>query len=83
VATERDPEKHAAMRRNLAHAFSAKALREQEGVVLRYVDRWVEQLEQLEMGGGEGKGVNAVQWFNWLTFDTIGDWGGLWGCGGG
>lgn len=60
------------MRRNLAHAFSAKALREQEGVVLRYVDRWVEQLGRLGWGEG-GRGVNAVEWFNWVTFDIIGD----------
>ncbi|MCJ1245993.1 hypothetical protein MMC30_003197 [Trapelia coarctata] len=71
IITERDPEKHGVMRRNLAHAFSAKALREQEGVVLAYVDRWVEQLGRLGEGGG--RGVNAVEWFNWVTFDIIGD----------
>lgn len=37
MLTKRDLEKHAVMRRDLAPAFSAKAMREQEGVVVRYV----------------------------------------------
>jgi len=56
------------VRRQLAHAFSAKALKEQTGIFLHYVDMWIQQLAKL----GE-QDVNIVQWYNWLTFDIIRD----------
>ncbi|MCJ1400938.1 hypothetical protein MMC11_004149 [Xylographa trunciseda] len=66
----RDPVLHSQKRKSLAHAFSAKALREQEGVVLRYVDTWLTRLGERARRGDM---VNLVEWYNWLTFDIIGD----------
>ncbi|MCJ1386575.1 hypothetical protein MMC17_009701 [Xylographa soralifera] len=70
IVMVRDPLLHSQKRRGLAHAFSAKALREQEGIVLRYVEMWLKQLGERAK---QGETVNIVEWYNWLTFDIIGD----------
>lgn len=44
IVSERNPEKHRATRRLLSHAFSAKALRDQTTVVVKYVDMFVDQI---------------------------------------
>lgn len=59
---------HRRLRRQLAHAFSDAALVQQESVVRTYVDLFVERLEHRE-----GKSINIVEWFNFTTFDIIGD----------
>lgn len=66
----RDPVVHGQQRRALAHAFSARALRDQEMVVHQYVKQLLEQLSRL--GAGGEKPVDATDAFNWLTFDVIG-----------
>lgn len=61
---------HARQRRLLAHAFSEKALKEQEVLIVSYVDLLVEKLqEQVKVGNP----VNMVNWYNHTTFDIIGD----------
>ena len=66
-----DEEDHARMRRSISHAFSDKALREQEGVIQGFVDLLVQRLnDQLD----EGKGaVDLTRWYNFTTFDIITD----------
>jgi cytochrome P450 len=66
-----DPEVHARQRKALSHAFSAKALRDQEVVVQEYVDLFMKQLANLGRAGQ--KAINASEVFNWITFDIIGD----------
>lgn len=62
---------HTRQRRLLAHAFSEKALKEQEGIIIKYVDLLVERLgEQVKIGQNP---VDMVSWFNHTTFDIIGD----------
>jgi cytochrome P450 len=46
IVSERDPVKHREIRRNLAHAFSAKALRTQTDVILQYVNLFVQQVKK-------------------------------------
>ena len=70
IVSIRDPAIHAQKRRGLAHAFSATALREQEGLVLQYVEMWLTQLSERAK---KREIVNVVEWYNWLTFDIIGD----------
>ena len=66
----RDPVAHAEQRRTLSHAFSTRALRDQEDVVHRYVDLLLKQLNAL---GARGTiAVNVTEVWNWLTFDVIG-----------
>lgn len=79
IVSERDPHKHGIMRRTLSHGFSAKALAEQEDLVQEYVDRLISQINIHATGEA---GANMVQWYNFTTFDIIGDlaFGDPFGC---
>ncbi|KAH7403136.1 cytochrome P450 monooxygenase-like protein [Cadophora sp. MPI-SDFR-AT-0126] len=70
MSNERDPVKHREIRKLLAPAFSSSALRAQTAFVLKYVDMWIEQIKK---HGGADEGINIEEWYNWLTFDIIGD----------
>ncbi|CAI7598546.1 unnamed protein product [Penicillium glandicola] len=63
-------EDHSRGRRLLSHAFSEKALREQEGLVQSYVDMLVERLKGMI---SSRETVDMSQWYNFTTFDIIGD----------
>lgn len=67
------------MRRTLSHGFSAKALAEQEHLVQSYADKLVSQINTYVTGE---EGANMVQWYNFATFDIIGDlaFGAAFGC---
>ncbi|KAJ0331809.1 hypothetical protein COL5a_002478 [Colletotrichum fioriniae] len=65
VAAPRD--EHRRMRRQLNHAFSDAALKEQEGIIGRYVEKLVDHLEQASGA------VDIATWLNYTTFDIIGD----------
>ena len=60
---------HARIRRVWGHAFTERALKEQEPVMQRYVDVFIAQLRGLQ----RDRDVDIVQWFNFLTFDLTGD----------
>lgn len=70
---------HPRQRRALAHAFSKKALTEQEDILLSYVHKFVDKLRE---HAANSKPVNMVSWFNYCTFDIIGDlsFGEPFGC---
>lgn len=70
IVSVRDPAEHAVQRRALSHAFSSRALRDQEEVVHTYVDLLIQQFGNLGENGK--KGVNVTNAYNWLTFDIIG-----------
>jgi len=70
IIGQRDPEVHRATRRLLSHAFSAKALRDQTTVVLKYVNMFV---DLIQAKGVSEEGIDVTEWYNWLTFDIIGD----------
>lgn len=63
---------HARQRRLLAHAFSEKALREQEPLIQSYVDLLITKLHEQLTGSAQGI-VDMVKWYNYTTFDLIGD----------
>ncbi|VUC37032.1 unnamed protein product [Clonostachys rosea] len=71
---------HRRHRRLISHAFSAKALSSQEHILKQYCDSFVSNLEKYskEQGGT----VDIVRWFNFVTFDLIGDlaFGESFGC---
>jgi averantin hydroxylase len=62
-------ENHSRYRRLLSHAFSEKGMREQEPLIRKYADLLIQRLHQY---AGEGA-QNMVNWYNWTTFDLIGD----------
>ncbi|KAJ6443727.1 hypothetical protein O9K51_02112 [Purpureocillium lavendulum] len=68
VAAPRD--EHRRMRRQLNHAFSDAALKEQEGIINLYVGKLTDHLERL---GKAGEAVDIATWLNYTTFDIIGD----------
>ncbi|KAI1625288.1 cytochrome P450 [Exophiala viscosa] len=77
--TMSDEANHPRQRRALAHAFSKKALDEQEDILLGYVHKFVQRLREY---AAAGKPANMVSWFNYCTFDIIGDlsFGEPFGC---
>ncbi|OCK85010.1 cytochrome protein [Lepidopterella palustris CBS 459.81] len=63
---------HNRQRRALAHAFSEKALKEQESLVQSYIDLLMKRLGEEVDGPKKGK-TDLVRWLNWTTFDLVGD----------
>jgi len=61
---------HARIRRLLAHAFSDRALREQEDLIQKYVSLLISRLTNV---AAEGRLAGMVSWYNFTTFDIIGD----------
>jgi len=63
-----DDADHSRQRRLLSHAFSAKALEEQQPLIMFYVDLLIRRLRE-----NAAQPQNMVAWYNWTTFDVIGD----------
>lgn len=61
------------MRRLMAHAFSDKALREQETLLHTYADLLVQKIHKQLVEGKTSKIIDLVRWYNYVTFDLIGD----------
>ncbi|KAJ5936704.1 hypothetical protein N7466_003154 [Penicillium verhagenii] len=72
---------HARQRRLLAHAFSDRALRDQEGLITGYVDTLISKLRD-EVGDNINSLVDIKEWMNFTTFDITGDlmFGESFGC---
>lgn len=71
IITANDHE-HSRMRRLLTHAFSSKALQEQEGILHVYADLLIDKLNGL-FGDSNSPVVDLTRWLNFTTFDLIGD----------
>ncbi|KAK4150684.1 Isotrichodermin C-15 hydroxylase [Chaetomidium leptoderma] len=66
-----DREEHGRLRRAVAGGFSERAMTAQEPVIQGYVDLLMRRLREQS---GRGKAVvDMVQWYNWTTFDVVGD----------
>jgi hypothetical protein len=75
-------EYHGLLRRQLAHGFSDRAMREQEPLIGKYVDLLIQRLDEncVDLDNIDPKTkqparkvLNMVSWYNWTTFDIIGD----------
>lgn len=64
-------EEHALLRRTMAHGFSDRSMREQQPVIQGYIDLLMRRLRE-NSGDGERK-VDIAAWYNYTTFDVIGD----------
>ncbi|KAK3368610.1 putative benzoate 4-monooxygenase cytochrome P450 [Podospora didyma] len=73
-----DRETHVRQRRLLSHAFSERALREQESILQSYSTNLCSQLEEFCRNGP----VDLFDWYTFATFDLIGDlaFGQSFGC---
>ena len=65
-----DRDDHARYRRLLSNAFSAQGLREQEASITAYVNKLMDGLAVASKTEGC---QDILSWFNWTTFDLIGD----------
>lgn len=63
-------EEHALLRRTMAHGFSDRSMREQQPLIKGYIDLLVKRLRERS---GEGRTVDMAAWYNFTTFDVIGD----------
>lgn len=59
---------HSRMKRVLAHAFSEKALREQEPLIQGYVNLLMISLREVAVTGP----LNIVSWYELVAFDIVG-----------
>ncbi|KAH8675426.1 cytochrome P450 [Xylariales sp. PMI_506] len=75
-----DREEHSKLRRTLAHGFSERALRDQEPLITKYIDLLLRRLRDNCNGGVHPLDMTA--WYNFTTFDIIGDlaFGEPFGC---
>ncbi|EHK22093.1 uncharacterized protein TRIVIDRAFT_191731 [Trichoderma virens Gv29-8] len=69
IVTITDINRHAGVRRLLSHAFSDRALSEQEDIIQMYVDKLMVKLRDQAKQGP----FNIIHWFNFFTFDIIGE----------
>lgn len=63
-------EAHPLIRKQLAFAFSDKALRQQEPLLQSYIDLLMRKLRDTAHSGTP---ADLVRWYNFTTFDLIGD----------
>ena len=63
---------HTRVRRLLAHAFSRRALHEQETLLHTYVDLLIQKLHE-KVSSPSTEALDINRWFNFTTFDLIGD----------
>jgi cytochrome P450 len=70
-----DDAAHATQRRLVSHAFSDKALKEQEPLLKFYVDLLSSKLHGIVESSQEpgGPTVNMEEWYNFTTFDIMAD----------
>nr|CCA31155.1 cytochrome P450 monooxygenase [Trichoderma brevicompactum] len=61
---------HARYRKAMLPAFSPKGLQEQEPIVRGYIDTFIERLREVS---ATGESTDMVKWYNFTTFDIIGD----------
>ncbi|KAI4643954.1 hypothetical protein J4E85_010836 [Alternaria conjuncta] len=63
-------EDHRRQRRVMAHAFSDAAIKGQEALIMEYVDKLFAHLHK---DAAQHTPTDVVKWFNFTTFDIIGD----------
>lgn len=65
-------ENHSLLRRQLAPGFSERTMQKQEPIINGYVNLLISRLRERCGPGGKSK-VDIKDWYNWTTFDIIGD----------
>lgn len=77
-----DKDSHAVLRRLLAGGFSDRSMRDQEPIIGAYVDLLVTRLREHAVdrdskdphtGLQRPRALDMTAWYNWTTFDIIGD----------
>ncbi|KAL5041775.1 hypothetical protein BDW71DRAFT_217421 [Aspergillus fruticulosus] len=81
IGSERNPKKHAQMRKMLSAAFATKALVEQEAIITNVVDKFIGRIG-LDGGPRCTGGINMTKWYEMVSFDILGEmaFGESFGC---
>lgn len=66
IGSERDPKTHSQMKRTLSAAFSTKALAEQEDIIQRCINAFVEKV-------GSKRTLDISEWYEMVAFDILGE----------
>jgi cytochrome P450 len=61
---------HSRFRRTFAPAFAEKAVREQEPLIQKHIEILIEKLKKETINK---EPINILKWFEYLTFDIVGD----------
>ncbi|KAI5926239.1 cytochrome P450 [Camillea tinctor] len=71
---------HRRLRRILSHGFSAQAMLDQQPMINGYIDLLIRELHENVRGSSQA--LDMVSWYNWTTFDIMGDlaFGEPFGC---
>ncbi|EFQ36369.1 cytochrome P450 [Colletotrichum graminicola M1.001] len=69
---EADDVNHARFRRIFSHAFSPKALQEQEPIFQKYTTLLTQRLKEKMDGNSQGE-FDLLAWYNYATFDVMAD----------
>lgn len=69
VVTTPSNAEHARIRKLLNPGFSERAMREQEASIMKYIDLFIQRLQERLHHGPQ----DLSKWFNLITFDVIGD----------
>ncbi|KAI1823870.1 putative cytochrome P450 monooxygenase [Xylaria intraflava] len=64
------PQEHTLLRRQLSHGFSDRSMYEQEPIIGSYVNLLISRLRTAVQKSSR---QNLREWYNWTTFDLIGD----------
>ncbi|KAL0933999.1 cytochrome P450 ClCP1 [Colletotrichum truncatum] len=72
-------DEHTMLRRHLSHGFSERTLRDQQPLIMKYIDLMIQRLHENCVSG---EAVDIMAWYNFTTFDVIGDlaFGEPFGC---
>lgn len=71
-----DPNDHARFRRAINPGFTERAVLMQESIVQEYVEKFISKISAMAIANPDKAAVvNIVQWYNYITFDLIGDLG--------
>ncbi|KAJ9660480.1 hypothetical protein H2201_006902 [Coniosporium apollinis] len=62
-------ENHSRYRRLLSYGFSDRGMRDQQPLIQRHIDLLVQRLRERATQGS----LDMAEWYNWTTFDIIGD----------
>jgi len=69
IVNTSDPVEHANIRKMMSRAFSAKALLEQEDIVIQYADMLMTAILEESRKGP----IDLTTFYNWVTFDILGE----------
>ncbi|KAI8243201.1 Cytochrome P450 monooxygenase 1 [Colletotrichum sp. SAR 10_99] len=61
---------HALLRRSMSHGFSERSLRDQQPLIMQYVNLFIQRLHE---NCAKGEPIDLMAWYNFTTFDIIGD----------